>query len=166
LTIGITGHQKLSDEVTIKWLTRELIYEYKRLKYVACAYSSLAIGADQLFAKNILELETDLIAVIPCMGYEKTFKESHKNRYFAILSQCKLIETLDFAEPSELAFLAAGKHVVNKSDVLFAIWDGDKAKGLGGTGDIVQYALSLKKSVIHLNPVSRIKIIHNRQIRN
>jgi hypothetical protein len=160
LTLGITGHQKLSDELVLKWLKRELLYEYKRLKYVTCAYSSLAIGADQLFAKTILQMKIDLIAVIPSMHYGETFKGLHKTSYFSLLSKCKLIETLDFTEPSEIAFLTAGKYVVDKSDVLFAIWDGDKAKGLGGTGDIVQYALSLKKTVIHLNPASRRKIIH------
>jgi uncharacterized phage-like protein YoqJ len=106
-------------------------------------------------------MRIDLIAVIPSMHYEETFKGRHRTSYFSLLSQCKLIETLDFKEPSEIAFLTAGKYVVDKSDVLFAIWDGDKAKGLGGTGDVVEYALSLKKTIIHLNPLSMIKTIYN-----
>lgn len=58
---------------------------------------------------------------------------------------------MDFFECSEYAFLKAGKHMVQKSDIIFAIWDGQKAKGLGGTADIVEYAISVEKEVIHLN---------------
>ena len=158
---GITGHQKLPNGQVLKWLNAELFDEHKRFKNIVCANSSLAIGADQLFAKTVLQMDIDLVAVIPCLHYENTFNGTSRDVYFEILSKCKLIQTLDFAEPSEEAFFAAGKCVVDKSDVLFAVWDGDRAKGLGGTGDVVQYALSHQKTVIHLNPISRKKIIYN-----
>ncbi|SHM77102.1 hypothetical protein [Mucilaginibacter sp. OK098] len=161
MTIGITGHQKLPDGSGLEWLRGGLISGIKDFKSIIYAYSSLAVGADQLFAKTVLQMSIDLIAVIPCLHYEKTFKGADQNSYFEMLSKCKTIETLDFSEPSEVAFFSAGKQVVVKSDVLFAIWDGNQAKGLGGTGDVVQYALSLKKTVVHLNPISRMKIIHN-----
>jgi len=161
MNIGITGHQTLRGRIILEWLKNELERDIKEMKDVRFANSSLAIGADQLFAKTILQMKIDLIAVIPSMHYEETFKGRHKTSYFSLLSKCKLIERLDFTEPSEIAFLTAGKYVVDKSDVLFAIWDGGKAKGLGGTGDVVEYALSLKKTIIHLNPLSMIKTIYN-----
>jgi hypothetical protein len=161
MNIGITGHQSLKGREVIRWLKSELVNDIGKMSDLRGGYSSLAIGADQLFAKTILQMKVDLIAIIPSLGYEETFKGGHKTSYLSLLSKCKLIETLDFAKPSETAFLTAGKYVVDKSDVLFAIWDGDRAMGLGGTGDIVQYALSHQKTVIHLNPISREKIIHN-----
>ena len=44
-----------------------------------------------------------------------------------------------------------GKEVVDTADVLFAIWDGEEAKGKGGTGDIVQYARDEGKYVVHIH---------------
>ncbi|MFJ8953478.1 hypothetical protein ACIRO1_25525 [Streptomyces sp. NPDC102381] len=36
--------------------------------------------------------------------------------------------------------MAAGKEVVDQSDVLLAVWDGKPAGGKGGTADVVAYA--------------------------
>jgi len=53
----------------------------------------------------------------------------------------------------EEAFLAAGKRVVDLSDIVIAVRDGEPAKGKGGTADSVAYALSTGAPVIHLNPL-------------
>ena len=55
----------------------------------------------------------------------------------------------------EKSYLEAGKRLVNESDTLVAVWDGKTAKGPGGTGDIVAYALKSGKKVIHINPIAR-----------
>ncbi len=161
MNIGVTGHQKLPGKSSIKWLKNELYIMLEGIEEISSAYSSLAIGADQIFARAVITRKIDLVAIIPCNHYDETFKESARKCYFELLSECKLIETLDFTRPSEVAFFSAGKQVVEKSDLLFAIWDGQHAKGLGGTGDIVEYALSLNKKVIHLNPISKQVITHN-----
>jgi hypothetical protein len=158
---GITGHQDLPKGLKLDWLDEKLSDAIRQLKIVTCAYSSLAIGADTLFAKVIIKMQIDLIAVIPCLHYEDTFKNTDIKVYFDLISKCKSIDKLNFSAPSEVAFFTAGKHVVDSSDVLFAIWDGNKAKGLGGTGDIVEYALLHNKKVIHLNPLSKRVIVYN-----
>ena len=48
----------------------------------------------------------------------------------------------------EDAYLDCGMETVNGSDVLLAVWDGEVARGKGGTGDVVGYATSLGKPVI------------------
>ena len=45
--------------------------------------------------------------------------------------------------------------------MLIAIWNGDDSKGLGGTGDIVQYAKFKNKKIIHLNPINQTKNYFN-----
>jgi hypothetical protein len=57
------------------------------------------------------------------------------------------VTRLDYAEPTEEAFLAAGKSVVDNCQVLIAVWDGKPARGLGGTADIVRYARDTGKAV-------------------
>ena len=41
---------------------------------------------------------------------------------------------------TEDAYRAAGEAVVERSDVLLAVWDGQPAKGIGGTGEVVAAA--------------------------
>jgi hypothetical protein len=162
MTIGITGHQKLHNDLILEWLESEIVREVTDMHGLENAFSSLAIGADQLFARNMIQLNINLIAIIPCKNYEQTFDEINRQEYFHLLTQCQKIETLNFPTPSELAFFSAGKQVVHNSDVLFAIWDGNPAQGLGGTGDIVAFAMSLGKTIIHLNSTSKNKRIYNR----
>jgi hypothetical protein len=78
---------------------------------------------------------------------------SHSGRYGAqALSRATEVEQLPFPEPSEAAFMAAGRRVVDNSDWLLAIWDGEKSRGLGGTADIVAYAEERGKRVEVLWP--------------
>ena len=87
--------------------------------------TSLAVGADQLFAKQLFERKIPYLAVIPCERYERTFKSQQAIRDFQeLLNNASEVETLSFGEPTETAFLAAGKFIVEKCDTLIAVWTG------------------------------------------
>jgi hypothetical protein len=102
--------------------------------------SSLAEGADQLFARAVLALGGSIEAVIPSAGYEATFSGPALVGYRRLLKEAVRVHKQAFGEPGEDAFFSAGKYIVDNSDRLIAIWDGEAAVGLGGTGDVVQYA--------------------------
>lgn len=103
--------------------------------------SSLAAGADQLFAQVVLEIGGVIDVVVPAQRYRATFSRAEDLAlYETLLAQAREIVTLPFDEPSEEAFAAAGRHVVNASDCLVAVWDGQPARGLGGTADVVDFA--------------------------
>lgn len=155
MKVGITGHQNLTAAES-NWLKGELEIEIKRMK-IEEAYSCLAIGADQIFARVILASNIPLIAVTPCKKYEQTFDEKHIELYESLMKQATNKIQLDFENPSEEAFYEAGKTVVNKSDVVFAFWNNLPSKGLGGTADIVSIAEKLSKKIIHLNPITKTK---------
>jgi len=159
MRIGITGHQNLNI-VVIDWLKHELFIEIKQLN-VNEAFSCLAIGADQIFAEIVLANEIPLTAVVPCLNYETTFDSNGLALYKNLLSRSKNTIKLNFEKPTENAFFEAGKTVVSNSDILFAIWDNLPAKGLGGTADIVSFASSLNKKIIHLNPITKTKTFIN-----
>src|SRR5215207_9017458 len=74
--------------------------------------SSLAAGADQLFADAVLAAGARLYVVIPSDRYETTFGGASRRAYEALLASASHIETLPYAEPTEDAFLAAGHRVV------------------------------------------------------
>jgi hypothetical protein len=147
--VGFTGHQNIPPEAI------EYVKEHLRSELKACdpralvGMCSLADGADQLFAQLILDAGGGLNVVIPSSGYETTFDTLGLLRYHQLLSHSFKTETLNWPEPSEDAFLAAGRLVADRSDVLIAVWDGLEAQGKGGTADIVRYAqMNGKKTII------------------
>jgi hypothetical protein len=139
MRVGATGHQNLPPESVARIaddLREQLIHEAALV-----GVSSLAAGADQLFASVVLSLGGRLEVILPSQGYETTFDDpSSLKQYQRYLRSATTIHRLPFPEPSEEAFLEAGKEVVNRSDRLIAVWDGKPAQGLGGTADIVAYA--------------------------
>jgi len=155
MKVGITGHQKLTSEQN-QWLREELKLEFK-LNSFDEAYSCLAIGTDQIFAKMALDNYVKLAAIIPCKNYEITFDFNGLENYKSILKRAAKIIHLGFDNPSEFAFYEAGKLVVENSDIVIALWNELPSKGLGGTGDIVLFAKSIKKRIVHLNPITRLK---------
>ena len=54
----------------------------------------------------------------------------------------------------ETAYVQVGESVVGSADLLIAIWDGELARGRGGTGEVVELALRTGVPVIHIK-VSR-----------
>ncbi len=149
--IGFSGHQALS-EWTRAAVSAELTKELTQRGPVV-GLSSLAAGSDQIFARSILEAGGRLRAVIPCSGYIETFESSQDREEFCrLLGQAADVVQLEFDEPSEEAFFAAGKRVVEDSDLLIAVWDGKPAAGLGGTGDVVEFARNLGKAVVVIWP--------------
>jgi hypothetical protein len=103
--------------------------------------SSLADGADQLFAGHVLAAGGTLEAIVPCAGYAGTLlADDSRTRFEDLRRAAKKVTTLPYPEPSDHAFLAAGQALVDSVDHLFAVWDGRPARGLGGTADIVDYA--------------------------
>jgi len=152
---GVTGHQNIGDHETISWVETNLTREIQN-QTITTGLTCLAIGADQLFAHILTKFNIPYIAITPCEGYEETFSgKSDQQNYFKYLAQAQEAVKLNFPAPSEEAFYAAGKYIVDHCNILFAIWNGKPAKGLGGTGDVVEYAKIKKKRIIHINLVTR-----------
>ncbi len=155
MKIGITGHQQLGSDATITWLS-DTLEGIIRQYHIDIGITSLAIGADQLYAEVLRKAHIPYIAVIPSNEYATTFQNTNDlERYQELLRGASERVQLPFEKPSETAFYEAGKQIANLSDMLLAIWNGLPAKGLGGTGDIVKYSISIKRPVVHLNPITQ-----------
>jgi hypothetical protein len=57
-----------------------------------------------------------------------------------LLEQAEEIIELPYLTSREESYIAAGNYILDRCDVLIAIWDGQVAKGKGGTGEIVHIA--------------------------
>jgi hypothetical protein len=160
MNIGITGHQDLVSSDIEKWVADEIETAVDEL-VPTMGISCLAAGADQIFANILVEKAIPLIAVIPSTDYSSTFTKLEDLEAFDRLnSLAERRICLDFSESCERAFLEAGQCVVDMSDLLIAVWNGRKSGGLGGTADIVAYAKTCGKAILHIdissNTVKRI----------
>lgn len=160
MRIGISGHQKIEPSASICWVNDTLKTELVRLG-ITTGVSCLAAGADQIFASIVLELGAKLEAVIPCKNYESAFENNTSLSLFRELSDLSASHhRLAYIEPSKTAFLKGGQRVVEVSECMFFVWDGEVAEGLGGTGDIVSYALERGVPFVHLNPINQSVTLH------
>lgn len=144
--VGATGHQKLPADA-LPYLVEEVQKTLRACTPPLSVASSLAAGADQLIVHEALRSGGSLLAVVPARGYESTFSPKDLRSYKDLMAQANEVTRLDFPEPSERAYWAAGQEIVDRCDVLVAIWDGRPARGLGGTGDVVDYAARVGKEV-------------------
>ncbi len=138
--IGITGHRGLSPHtqalIAAALRTELELYVGTELVGVSC----LAGGPDQLFARIVLDLGGILEVVVPAQQYRDGLDPDEQRGYDELLATAKHTERLPYIESTEQAHLAAGQTVVERSERLVAVWDGQPARGVGGTADIVDYA--------------------------
>jgi hypothetical protein len=152
--IGVTGHQRLEGPGVWIWVASVMRVELSRVTPPLVGVTSLAIGADQLFARLVLELGGKLHAVLPFAGIERSFSPGDVPAYRELVAQ-STVEVLKVAGTDEDAYLAAGLRIAELSDVLLAVWNGKPAKGKGGTADVVSYATSRQWPLIHIDPILR-----------
>lgn len=139
MRFGVTGHRILPptivDRAVQHW--RRVLPPGDRLHGV----SNLADGADQLFASHVLAAGGTLEVVLPCEGYAGSLiADESRTRFEDLRRAAATVVTMPYPEPSDEAFLAAGQELVDRCDHLFALWDGQPARGMGGTADVVTYA--------------------------
>lgn len=159
LRIGVSGHQQIGDETTIRFVSQQLRELLARNQQQAheqeqdiVAYSALALGTDQLFVNIAFELGVPVEAVIPCNRYEEQFDfVQARNEYYQMLARSQQVYQLTFHDCTEDAYLAAGHWIVDNSDLLILVWDGYPAEGKGGTADVASYVRSLRRPFIHIN---------------
>jgi hypothetical protein len=157
LAIGVTGHRDLVDvelpvlRARIAELLDYLAREFPGLPLKAL--SSLAEGADRLFAEVALDRGIPLVAVLPMPAdeYERDFTEATSRRQFReLLGRSEVIELApargvppaDTATGREARYAAAGVFIASHCQVLVAVWDGKPSQHRGGTADIVRYRIT------------------------
>jgi hypothetical protein len=137
--VGITGHRDLHDPT--RGLVSTAIAMHLGEFGSVHGISSLAEGADQIFAEQVLKAGGTLTAVIPSAQYGRSFATTAgKAAYRRLRALASEVIQLPFRSPSAEAYWAAGQRVVELANVLVAVWDGRPSRGVGGTADIVAFA--------------------------
>ncbi len=106
--------------------------------------SALAEGADRIVARHVLARPGFGLIVplpLPESDYLTDFEsEESRAEFLRLLQRAGHVEEMSSTATRDRAYEAAGEYVLNNSDVLITIWDGESAQGRGGTGDIVARA--------------------------
>ncbi len=161
--IGITGHRTVPNEEIILNKIKNVIHNIsKSINSPLTVISPIAEGSDRLVAEEILSFDNNinknkLIVVLPFKkeNYMNDFKTNEsKEEFLTLFNQAEEIITLSNSSSRKDAYLQVGKYVVDKSDVLIAIWDGLPSRGKGGTAEIVDYARENKKPLYWINSVT------------
>jgi hypothetical protein len=126
------------------------------------AISPLADGSDRLFASAALDLGYGLCVPMPFpqAEYEKDFgapADDAATGFHALLDRAEKTTSLarfeldgTRADEGE-AYGAAGRVVLNQSDLLVVVWDGEAAEGKGGTVDTLKEAIEYHMPVIWID---------------
>lgn len=151
IRIGITGHRNLAPDVSgaVAGLVRAHLEPY------GCemvGLSCLADGADVVFAEAVVATGAPLEAIVPATGYREALPDEHHPVYDRLLGQAVLVHALPHEESDPRAHMAAGRLLVERCDQLVAVWDGEPARGPGGTADVVAYAHRVDRPVTVLWP--------------
>jgi hypothetical protein len=140
--VGFSGHQGLPPH-TAELVTTALRDTMRTYTPNLVGVTLLGPGADQLFARVVLELGGVLYVVSPTAGaqYRDSFEDDDARRgYDELSAKAGHFERLDFTESNGFTHMEAGKVVVDRSTVLVAVWDGEPSRGYGGTADVVAHA--------------------------
>jgi hypothetical protein len=107
--------------------------------------SALAEGADQWMACEAEMLDYELQVVLPFdrAEYEKDFSDSSVlAEHRRLRDAATAVFELDGCRArSADSYLAAGRVLLNQTDLLIALWDGKDSQRTGGTAQIVREAL-------------------------
>jgi hypothetical protein len=138
--IGITGHSNLTPD-SAQLVAAELRKVLSGYEQPLVGVSLLARGADQVFARVVLELGGQLHVVLPAADYrERKVKPDNREEFEALIGQAANVRVLPFETSNRDAYAAANEVVLAEVDALIAVWDGAPPDGKGGTGDTVEVA--------------------------
>jgi len=158
LVIGVTGHRNIDPED--HKLRETVAHELERLRRTAqdphtIVLSCLAEGADRLVAALGLDyLGAELVATLPMApdDYRRDFKNPESQGHFddLLAAASRAIVVKGPSSPAgeyqgakrTLQYARAGAFIVEHCDVLIALWDGKPARGIGGTGQLVDWMIA------------------------
>lgn len=154
VAVGVTGHRNFSNPegvaLAVDEALEKIIISFGGSSLTVI--SPLAEGADRLVAERAMEnYMARLIVPLPLEidDYLKDFSsETSKQAFRQLLQKAISIIDLPSQDIRAASYLSAGMYTLEHCDVLLAIWDGQPARGIGGTGQIFAEAREQGKPLV------------------
>ncbi len=152
MRLGISGHRARegADWAWVRERMAEIVGEFRN----PIGFSSLAGGADQIFANAILARGGKLVAVLPVHEDMPAYTGAEAEEFLRLTALSKRRLRIAGRTPGE-AHLNAGKRIVDKVELMIFVWDGEPSQGPGGTAEIVAYARRRRRRRLILDPIAR-----------
>jgi hypothetical protein len=149
--VGFSGHRQLASADGAARAIRaalELLQRQAPGEWIAL--SSVAGGSDQLFVQQAraIGLSWHAILPLPRADFAQDFTAAEWVVVEETLATADHVRVISESGAREDAYLDCGIETVNDADVLLVVWDGQPARGKGGTADVVEYAKSIGKPVM------------------
>ena len=173
-TVGFSGHRHLAQPDLVAGKLADVIQRLSQRNPWLAGIASAAAGADTLFGEEMLRRQHPMTIVLPCPT--SRFREDFTDpstwiRAEAIIQAAISVELLPSiadarvpgARPEtpnapghsrDAQYMEAGIRTADRSDVFVAVWDGQPARGPGGTGDIVRYVRGIGLPLVLINPLT------------
>lgn len=153
LRIAITGHRYISCEKQVALAVERVLLEIeqKHPNDTISLVTALAEGSDQLAASaagNIPDLTITIALPMLTGEYLSDFySEKGKKTFTQLLQQADEVIQLPKTDDHTSAYRQLGSYLVQHSDCLVAIWNGDFNHEEGGTGEVVAEAICKGKTI-------------------
>ena len=154
--VGFTGHRTISDPKAVAGCISLALDQLLASSRAPLGISSIAAGADTLFVSEAARrgLPYLLVLPFPAERFQHDFQPGEWLARAPLLQKAAHVEEISGSASDDEAYMDAGARIVDQADLLVAVWDGSPTSGLGGTADVVEYARSLGKPLLWLNPVT------------
>lgn len=163
VTVGVVGHRSLEHQAVLRATVQCVLDDIVNIHGCGgqshphlCCLSSLAEGADRLVAEEVLKRPGACLKVVlplTVRDYLEDFATDESRRQFHALLERDPAPVMlsrenlsDVCAPQDLlkvrrqAYARAGRCVVDACTVLLGIWDGQPARGIGGTAQSIEHA--------------------------
>ena len=137
--IAVSGHRGLP-AATAVLIASAISTELHHTDGTVTGLSLLADGADQIFARAVLDVGGEIEAVIPAAEYRDGLPPEALDEYDALLAKAVTVHRLPFTASTSGSHMAASELMIDHAEELWAVWDGKPARAYGGTADVVAYA--------------------------
>ena len=180
MKIAVTGHRpsKLGDAYDIhhpinmqiaiqmrSFILQKAGYQVDRNTFTSdekvLLISGMALGVDTLWALVALKLKAqyptkfELECAIPCANHSSRWKKVDQARHADIMKRADTVTMVSEDAYAPYLMQKRNEYMVNKADVLLAVWDGNK----GGTGNCVKYALKTGRTIYQYHPLVQKELI-------
>ena len=155
--VGFSGHRHLADPAgTARAIRGALDALRAQVPGEWIAFSSIARGGDQLFVQQARAIGLSWHAILPLSHAEfaTDFTPDEWSVVEETLATADHLKVITENGDRKDAYLDCGIETVNGSDVLIAVWDGDSARGKGGTAEVVEYAKTIGKPVMIIDAIT------------
>jgi hypothetical protein len=149
--VGFTGHRRVKNEKALAEVLLKVIASLQQeADRALIGRSSIASGADTLFAEACLASNMKWIALLPFPEgeFKKDFSEADWTRAKGLLDRAERVEISSEIAERPRGYLDCGLATVDGAELMVAVWDGKAPRGQGGTADIVAHARAVQKPLI------------------